>query len=111
MDKIAKYQQAILEILGEYAKIKYANVQGENQVIADKESHRYQVVTIGWEGNKFIHDCPMHLDIVQGKIWIQRNMTEWDLGEMLMKKGIPKSEIVLGFLSPATREFSDYAVA
>ena len=55
MDRIKKYEAAILSILNEYSKIKYANINGENQIIADKESHRYQVVTIGWEDNMFIH--------------------------------------------------------
>lgn len=53
----------------------------------------------------------MHFDIIDGKIWIQNNMTEWDVGEMLEEQGIPKSDIVLGFLKPSTRAFTDYAVA
>ncbi|MCY7329884.1 MAG: XisI protein [Saprospiraceae bacterium] len=111
MDKIAQYEQYILKILGEYAKIRYANVDGENQLITDRENRRYQVVTIGWQDGKFIHDCPMRMDIINGKIWIQRNMTEIDLGEELVEKGVPKSDIVIGFFSPEMREYSDYAVA
>lgn len=110
MDKIAKYEQYILQILGEYAKIRYANIDGENQLVADKENRRYQVVTIGWDNGKFVHDCPMHLDIINGKIWIQQNMTEIDLGEELVKMGVPKSDIVIGFLAPEVREYSEYAV-
>ncbi|MEZ4935018.1 MAG: XisI protein [Saprospiraceae bacterium] len=110
MDKIKKYEAAILSILTEYAKIKYANVEGGNELIADKENHRYQIVTIGWEGNRFVHDCPMHFDIINGKIWIQRNMTEWEVGKMLEEQGVPKSDIVIGFLSPKMREYSEYAV-
>ena len=111
MDKITKYQQAILKILNKYAKVEYANVDGENRVFIDKENHRYQVVTIGWSGNKFIHDSPMHFDIINGKVWIQKNNTEWDVGKMLEEDGISKKEIVLGFLKPSTREYSEYAVA
>ena len=111
MDKIKKYEKAILTILNEYAQIKYSNIEGENQLIADKQNHRYQVVTIGWDNSSFVHDCPMHFDIINGKIWIQQNMTEWDVGPMFEKMGIPKSEIVLGFLSPSTRAYTDYAVA
>jgi hypothetical protein len=62
MDKVKKYEKAVLKILTEYAGIKYANIQGENQLIADKQNHRYQVVTIGWDNNDFVHDCPMHFD-------------------------------------------------
>ncbi len=111
MDKISQYEQYILSILQEYAKVRYANLNAQNQLIADRENRRYQVVTIGWDGKKYVHDCPMHLDIIDGKIWIQRNMTELDLGEMLVEMGVPKSDIVIGFLSPKVREYSDYAVA
>ena len=111
MDKLKKYENAILDILREYAKIKYANVTGGNQLIADKENYRYQVVTIGWEGNRFVHDCPMHFDIIDGKIWVQQNMTEWEVGEMLEAHGVPKSDIVAGFLPPELRVATKYAVA
>lgn len=108
--KIKKYQRAILSILEEYAKIKYSNVEGGNYVIADKENHRYQVVTIGWEGRRFVHDCPIHMDILNGKIWIYQNNTEWDLGAMLEKQGVPKSDIVLGFFSESMRSYTEYAL-
>lgn len=111
MENLKKYEKAVLSILNEYSKVRYANVKGENHLIADKENHRYLIVTIGWDGKKFIHDCPMHMDIVNGKIWIQKNMTEWEIGEMLAANGVPKEDIVLGFISPKMREYSDYAVA
>jgi hypothetical protein len=109
--KLKKYEKAILDILNEYAKIKYANIQGGNQLIVDKDNHRYQVVTIGWEGNRFIHDCPMHFDIINGKIWVQQNMTEWEVGDMLELRGVAKNDIVAGFLPPDLRIESKYAVA
>ena len=102
MDKLKKYEKAILKILNDYSKIKYANVEGENQIIADKQNHRYQVVTLGWEDNVYINDCPIRFDIINGKIWIQQNSTEWEVGEMLNQMGVPKSDIVLGFLKPST---------
>ena len=111
MDKLKKYEAAILAILNEYAKIKYANVHGGNELIADKENHRYQVVTIGWEGNRFVHDCPLHFDIINGKIWVQQNLTEWEVGEMWEAHGVPKQDMVAGFLPPELREYSKYAVA
>jgi hypothetical protein len=110
-NKLKKYETAIISILSEYANIKYANVVGGNQLILDKENHQYQVVTIGWEGDKFVHDCPMHFAIIDNKIWIQQNMTEWEVGEMLESHGVPKSDIVVGFLSPDLRAYTKYAVA
>ena len=111
MDKLKQYETTVLGILREYAKVRYANINGGNHLVADKENHRYLVLTIGWDEKKFVHDCPMHMDILDGKIWIQRNMTEWEVGEMLEAKGVPKEDIVIGFLSPKMREYSNYSVA
>lgn len=38
-------------------------------------------------------------------------MTEWEVGEMLEESGVPKSDIVVGFLSPDLRPYTKYAVA
>ncbi len=111
MDKIKKYEQYILDIMKEYANIRYTNIDAENQLIVDKDNHQYQIVTIGWDKGNFVHDCPIHLAIINGKIWIQWNMTEIDFGRELTDRGVPKSDIVIGFLSPEIREYSEYAVA
>lgn len=109
--KLKKYESAILSILNGYAKIKYANIVGGNQLIIDSKNHQYKVITIGWEGDQFVHDCSMHFAIIDNKIWIQQNMTEWEVGEMLEESGVPKSDIVVGFLSPDLRPYTKYAVA
>lgn len=111
MVKLKRFEKAILGILEDYSRIRYSNIDAENKLIADKQNHRYQVVTIGWDKNKFIHDCPIHIDIIDNKVWIQRNMTEIDVAEVLVEQGVAKSDIVLGFLSPKMREYSDYALA
>ena len=112
MDKIKKYEKCILSILEEYTKIKYSNLDAQNQLVADRKNHRYQIVTIGRDNEgRYIHDTPIHLDIINDKIWIQWNMTEIDLGQEFVSMGVPKSDIVIGFLSPEIREYSDYAVA
>jgi hypothetical protein len=38
-------------------------------------------------------------------------MTEIDLGRFFVDKGVPKSDIVIGFLAPEIRAYSEYAVA
>lgn len=110
MDKVKKYESAILSILNEYAQFKYSNIDAKNYVIADKENLRYQLVTIGWDKSKFVHGCVLHFDIIDGKIWVWQNTTEWEVGEMLVSMGVPKSDIVPGFFSPKMREYTEYAV-
>lgn len=111
MDRIKKYQNTILSVLKEYVTDASSSPNVTFQLVADKENYHYQVVMMGWQNNEFFHECPIHIDIIDNKIWIQQNMTEWDFGQLFEKNNIPKSDIILGFLSPATRVFSDYAVA
>ena len=111
MVNIKRCEKIILSILEDYTTVRYSNINAENKLIADRVNHRYQVVTIGWDKNKFVHDCPMHIDIIDGKVWIQRNMTEVELDDELAVFGVPKSDIVLGFLSPKMREYTDFAMA
>jgi XisI protein len=109
--KIKKYQKAILAILEPYAEVKYSNIEGGNILIADTKNHRYLVMTVGFEKKGgFCHDAPMHMDIINGKIWVYRNMTEIDVGAELEKRGVPKTDIVVGYYSPKMREYTDYAL-
>jgi hypothetical protein len=111
MDKIAKYESAILQILKEYAAIPYANLDAENRLLIDREKFNYQLVTIGWEGNRRVHAVTLHFEILNGKIYIQQDQTEYGTADELLEKGIPKSDIVLAYLSKRRREELDFAVA
>ena len=110
-DKIAKYENIIINFLKEQASYRVANSQLENQLIIDKENRHYQLLRVGFRNNLFVHACPFHFDIKNGKIWIQQNRTDIEVGEVLQAEGIPASDIVIGFLSEKYRELSDYAVS
>jgi hypothetical protein len=69
------------------------------------------LVTLGWHGIKRIHGCLVHIDIIDGKVWIQRDDTEYGIARELQKAGIPQKDIVLGFHTPDVRKYTEYAVA
>jgi hypothetical protein len=111
MDKIAKYQQIICELLKEYAAIKKnltPNVKA--QIVIDKENHHYQLLSVGWHNNRFIYTIAFHFDIINDKIWIQQNNTEALIGDELVARGVEKSDIVLGFVSEKARSHSGFAL-
>ena len=70
----------------------------------------YQLVHVGWHDDRRIHGCILHLDIRDGKIWLQHNGTENDIAAELVEMGADKSDIVIGFHSPFKRQFTEYAV-
>lgn len=113
MDKISRYEQFILDIFAQLTKLNFSNEpELKNELIADKENRRYMVNMVGWDKNgKRVHKCLIHIDIIDGKVWVQENWTEIDPGKELVYQGVPPSDIVPGFMTPYMRELSDYAVA
>lgn len=110
MDKVAQYQKAVLEVLKEYAQVKPVNMgKVETQIIVDKEQNHFQLMRVGWDKENFVHDCVMHFDIKDEKVWIQCNWTELDVAEELMAKGVDRNDIVLGFIPENERKYTGYA--
>jgi hypothetical protein len=52
----------------------------------------------------------LKLDIKNNKISIQQNTTEVDIALDLTEMGIPKQDIVIGFLTPRMRQLSGFGV-
>ncbi len=110
MDKLNKYSKIVQDILSEYTQDNLSTDNIETQVIFDTLRCHYQVVTLGWEGQKWVHYCLIHIDIKSQKIWIQWNMTEKDIAQDLVNLGVPKQDIVIGFHPPFMRKLTEYAI-
>jgi XisI protein len=110
MEKLIKYRQIIQEVLRDYAATPISNGDIESQTIFDSQQDHYQVLDIGWDGSRRVHGCVLHLDIKDGKIWIQHNMTEMRIAHVLVAKGVAKEDIILGFQIPYVREYTGFGV-
>jgi hypothetical protein len=99
MDQVNIYSQIICEFLEDFARD-----DPEAQLIFDLKSDRYLVMHNGWRNDYRIYGCAIHLDIIDGKIWIQNNSTEVLVDRELIKRGVNAEDIVLGFRSPSIRE-------
>ena len=111
MDRILKYQNAIITLLQEYADYYNGGNDVRHYVIKDKESHHYQLIAMGFKNDLFIHSCLFHFDIIDKKVWLQVNETEHLIADELIEKGVPKMDIVLGFHAPHIRPYTGFAVA
>jgi len=65
------YRQIIRKALLVYTGYRYANADVQNEAIFDAEHDCYLVVSAGWQGVKRIHGCLIHVDIIDGTVWIQ----------------------------------------
>ena len=110
MDKLTTYRTYIQQLLQQYQRYTPGSQDIETEIVTDTEHDHYQLIHIGWENTRRVYGCAFHLDIKQGKIWIQYNGTDHQIAEALVELGIPKEDIVLGFQTPYRRQFTDYAV-
>jgi hypothetical protein len=110
MDKLEQYRNYIENILTEYSQYKPSYGDVELQLLFDREHDHYQLMSVGWDGEKRIHGIMLHIDIKNGKIWIQHNGTEKRIAQDLLELGVPKQDIVLAFHSPTRRKYTDFAV-
>ncbi|MFB6275559.1 MAG: XisI protein [Halothece sp.] len=109
---IEQYRQYIQKLLSERAdRISKSKKSDEFQVqtIFDTERDHYQLLYVGWRGNKREFGCVLHLDIKDGKIWIQHDGTEIGIANQLVELGVPKQEIVLAFHEPSVRQFTNFS--
>lgn len=110
MDKLEKYRTYVKQLITEHAEFCPSTEEIDVQLIFDTEHDHYQLVDVGWQNKKWIHSGFLHIDIKNGKIWIQHNGTEDDIAYQLVTKGVPKEDIVLGFQAPNYRQYTDFAV-
>lgn len=110
MASIKNYKNNIQEVIKRYAKERPLPQNVESQLIFDTERDHYQLVNVGWDNDRWIYGCVLHMDIKNDKVWIQYNGTEVEIADELVKAGIPVEDIVIGFHSPYKRKFTKFAV-
>jgi hypothetical protein len=111
METLAGYRELVQRILEEYAAIPYANGEYERELVMDREHDRYLLLTLGWEGKRRVYYPVIHIDIRDGKLWIQHDATEDGVARDLIAAGVPKEQIVLAFYPLEARRHSEFAVA
>jgi len=111
MDRIDAYRQIILKVFNEYEKIPYKYGDIKNEIIISNDANRYLLLMTGWQEDHRIYGCLIHIDIINGKLWVQNDNTERGVVEDMARYGVPKEDIVLGFRHPDIRQYTGYAAA
>ena len=111
MDKLDNYREIIIEVIKSFTKPNSAYFSEiDVQVIIDRENDHYFLYYVGWDDLERVHDCIFHFDIIEDKVWLQEDNTNTEAALLLVEKGIPKSDIVLGFQAPYKRQYTEFAV-
>jgi hypothetical protein len=114
MDKINQYRIIIKKIFKEYAatRIPTNDSNPGYQLIFDESGDHYLLYRTSWKDElRRVHFCVFHIDIINDKLWVQEDATDYDLVGVLEENNIAKEDIVLGFHAPYKRPHTGYAVA
>ncbi len=110
MDKLDLYRQLIQQCLEQRAKLRSKDDPVESQTIFDRQSDRYLLINVGWKNsNTRIYGCVLHVDIRDGKIWVQHDGTEDAIADQLVALGVSKQDIVLAYHAPYVRQYTEFA--
>jgi hypothetical protein len=109
MDRVERYRVIVRGPIEEYARYPPSHGRIETEAIVDPERDHYEVMHVGWDGVRRVHGCVIHLDIRDGKVWIQYDGTNRPVADELLAAGIPREDIVLGFHPPEVRPLTDFA--
>ena len=110
MAKIELYRQYIQNVIREHYARPPSFGDVEAQMILDTTNDHYQLVHAGWHDAYRQYGCLMHMDIKDGKIWIQHDGTESGVANELVELGVPKEDIVLAYHAPYQRKYTGFAI-
>ena len=110
MNQLDRYREIVRHLIEEYASYKPAYGDIRTEAVVDRDHDHYEVMQVGWQGDRRVHGSIIHIDIRDGKVWLEYNGTDARLGEELVAAGIPRSDIVLGFQPVEMRLLSSYGV-
>src|SRR5919109_107921 len=110
MDRVERYREIVRRLIAEYARYKPSHGQIETEVITDRDHDHYEVMHVGWDGVRRVHGSVIHIDIIDGKVWIQYDGTNRPVAEELIAAGIPREDIVLAFHPQELRHLTGYGV-
>jgi XisI protein len=105
------YADIVEKVLEPYTRIPYAHSDLSCEAVFDRPRGRFALITVGWDDDERVDDVLVHIDINNGKLWIQTDNTEHGIAPELVEAGVPKCDIVLGFQAPDVRQHTEYAVA
>jgi hypothetical protein len=111
MDTLNHWREILEKILQYYAELplRYGNTQ--TYVIVSQDRNHFMLMREGWDNQRRIHACLVHVEIRNEKIWIHYDGIEDGITEELIAAGILREQIVLAFHPPDVRPHTGYAIA
>jgi len=110
MDTLTRYREIVRDLLREYARYKPSYGEVTTEVIEDITHDHYELMHVGWHGQRRIHGSVIHIDLIGDKVWVQHDGTSRPVAEELVLRGVPRDHVVLGFHPADVRPHTEFGV-
>jgi ketopantoate reductase len=110
MDRIEEYREIVKRVIQEVADYAPPEEGIRREIVLDDANGHYQLSEVGWKNRRRIHGTLAHVDIHDGKVWVEHDGTDLEIVQDLLDAGIPPDRMVLGFHPPAHRKYTEFAV-
>ncbi|HEX4610507.1 MAG TPA: XisI protein [Urbifossiella sp.] len=110
MDRLTRYREAVRRVVREYAEFGRPGSGIVNEVVEDTVNDHYLLLHIGWDRRRRTHGTVLHIDLIDGKVWVQHDGTDRPVAEELAAAGGPKEDIVLAYKPADIRPHTGYGV-
>lgn len=111
MAQLEKYQEVVKAILEDYINRHPGRHSPERDtettLLMDDVHGAYAVLRHGWEGKSRVQHVLVFIRLVDGRIWIEEDWTDYDFAGRLLEAGIPPENIELAFHHPRLRQYAN----
>lgn len=109
MAQVSEYADIVKRIIREYGALRPSVGDIRVEVVLDDTQGHYELIYSGWSRSDRIQGAVLHLDVHDGKVWVEHDGTSPGVANDLLQAGIPASDIVLAFHPPAARKYTEFA--
>jgi hypothetical protein len=113
MERVEKYKSIAKSIIQEVADrpATYSFPLTDHTIFDDERGH-YLLFKDGWKGPRRVYGNVIHIGVTEeGRVWLHHDGTDLIVGQMLLDRGVEKSDLVVGFHSPSMRKDTEFAVS
>jgi hypothetical protein len=103
MDRIDEYRQIVERIVRQHQEAEPPDDQVEVIRICDSVGSHYLLMELGWQPPRRVYHVIFHLRLVEDKIHIEQDWTEYGVARELVEAGIPTEAVELMFQPPEMR--------
>ncbi|MFO0756358.1 MAG: XisI protein [Byssovorax sp.] len=109
MAQVSEYGEIVKQIIRAYGAHPPSVGDIRVEIVLDDTQGHYELIYSGWSRSQRIQGAVLHIDVHDGKVWVEHDGTSPGVANDLLEAGIPASDIVLAFHPPQARKHTEFA--